>query len=159
MSIKPIFTLLWKIHRTTQRSKKTKKIKRIYNNYNACKNCNARAKCCASSQTHKTITEYGSKLQKAMNHKMEKQEYKDEYSKRSSVEGPFGIFKEQFHLEKEVVIERIKTKEKNKPRCTSIHSNQIIQHKQEIENTTEDLEDFCESTSIKNQLQLTATIF
>ena len=31
--------------------------------------------------------------------------------------------------------------------------------KQEIENTTEDLEDFCESTSIKNQLQLTATIF
>ena len=90
---------------------------------------------------------------------MEKQEYKDEYSKRPSVEGPFGIFKEQFQLEKEVVIERIKTKEKNKPRCTSIHSNQIIQHKQEIENTTEDLEDFCESTSIKNQLQLTATIF
>ena len=31
--------------------------------------------------------------------------------------------------------------------------------KQEIKNTTEDLEDFCESTSIKNQLQLTATIF
>ena len=31
--------------------------------------------------------------------------------------------------------------------------------KQEIKNTTEDLEDFCESTSIKNQLQPTATIF
>jgi len=31
-----------------------------------------------------------------MDHKMEKQEYKDEYTKRSSVEGPFGIFKEQF---------------------------------------------------------------
>ncbi len=33
-------------------------------------------------------------MQKAMNQKMEKQEYKDEYAKRSSVEGPFGIFKE-----------------------------------------------------------------
>ena len=29
----------------------------------------------------------------------------------------------------------------------------------EIENTTEDLEDFCESTSIKNQLKLDVTIF
>ena len=28
-------------------------------------------------------------MQKAMNAKTEKQEYKDEYSKRSSVEGPF----------------------------------------------------------------------
>ena len=42
----------------------------------------------------KTITEYGSEMQKAMNQKMEKQEYKDKYAKRSSVEGPFGIFKE-----------------------------------------------------------------
>ena len=38
--------------------------------------------------------------QKAMNQKMEKQEYKDEYAKKSSVEGPFGIFKEQFQIEK-----------------------------------------------------------
>ena len=45
-----------------------------------------------------------------MNHKMEKQEYKEEYAKRSSVEGPFGIFKEQFQLEKEVVIEWQKQK-------------------------------------------------
>ena len=30
---------------------------------------------------------------------------------------------------------------------------------QEIENTTEDLKDFCESTSIKNQLKLNVTIF
>ena len=36
-------------------------------------------------------------MQKAMNQKMEKQEYKDEYSKRSSVEEPFGLLKEQFH--------------------------------------------------------------
>ncbi|WP_295603949.1 transposase [uncultured Methanobrevibacter sp.] len=76
--------------------KKPDKVKRIYDNYNACKNCNVQTKCCASSKKHKTITEYCSELQKAMDHKMEKQEYKDEYTKRSSVEGPFGIFKEQF---------------------------------------------------------------
>ena len=73
---------------------KPDKIKRLYNNYEACKNCKTRNKCCSSSQTHKTITEYGSEIQKAMNQKMEKQEYKYEYTKRSSVEWPFGIFKE-----------------------------------------------------------------
>ena len=91
---------------------KPDKIKRIYNNYDACKNCKARNKCCSSSQTHRTITEYGSEMQKAMNEKMEKQEFKDEYVKRSSVEGPFGILKEQFNIEKEVVIRMIRTEEK-----------------------------------------------
>ena len=52
-------------------------------------------------------------MQKATNAKMEKQEYKDEYSKKSSVEGPFfGIFKEQFQIEKEIVIGMIKTEER-----------------------------------------------
>ena len=37
---------------------------------------------------------------------------KDEYTKRSIVEGPFGIFKEQFQIEKEVVIGMIKTEER-----------------------------------------------
>ena len=138
---------------------KPEKIKRIYNNYNVCKNCNARIKCCASSQTHKTITEYGSEMQKSMTHKMEKQEYKDEYAKRSSVEGPFGIFKEQFQLEKEVVIGMIKTEERINLDALAYNLIRLYNIKQEIKNTTEDLEDFCESTSIKNQLQLTATIF
>ena len=95
-------------------------------------------------------------MQKAMNHKMEKQEYKDEYTKRLSVEGQFGIFKEQFQLEKEVVIGMIKTDERIN--LDTLAYNLIILYniKQEI---TEDLEDFCESTSIKNQLQPTATIF
>ena len=31
---------------------------------------------------------------------MEKQEYKDEYMKKSSIKEPFGIFKEQILLEK-----------------------------------------------------------
>lgn len=41
-----------------------------------------------------------------------KQEYKDEHAKRSSVEGPFGILKEQFQIEKEVVIGMLRTEEK-----------------------------------------------
>ena len=32
-------------------------------------------------------------MQKAMNNKMEKEEYKKEYSKRSAVEDPYGILK------------------------------------------------------------------
>ncbi len=39
-------------------------------------------------------------MQKTMKHKMEKEEYKEEYVKRSSVEGPFGILKQQYHIEK-----------------------------------------------------------
>ena len=42
---------------------------------------------------------------------MEKQEFKDEYAKRLNVEGPFGIFKEQFQIDKEVVIGMIRTEE------------------------------------------------
>ena len=57
------------------------------------KNCKNGNKCCFSSQTHKTITEYGSEMQKAMINKMEKEEYKKEYSKRSAVEDPYGILK------------------------------------------------------------------
>ena len=43
---------------------------------------------------------------------MEKQEFKDEYAKRLNVEGSFGIFKEQFQIEKEVVIGMIRTEER-----------------------------------------------
>ncbi|MEE3489838.1 MAG: transposase [Methanobrevibacter sp.] len=138
---------------------KPDKIKRLYNNYEACKHCSARNKCCSSSQTHRTITEYGSEMQKAMNQKMEKQEYKDEYAKRSSVEGPFGIFKEQFQIEKEVVVGMIRTEERINLDALAYNLIRLHNIKQQIENTTEDLEDFCESTSIKNQLKLEVTIF
>ena len=74
-------------------------VKRLYNNYNACKHCKSRGKCIQTSQTHKTIIEYGSQMQKAMQAKMEKEEYKKEYTKRSSVEGPFGILKEHRTLD------------------------------------------------------------
>ena len=94
-----------------------------------------------------------------MTHKMEKQKYKDEYSKRSSVKGPFKIFKEQFQLEKEVIIGMIKTEERINLDTLAYNLIQLYNIKQKIKNTKEDLEDFCESTSIKNQLQLTATIF
>ena len=83
------------------------KIKRHYNNYTPFKNCKTKKKINDYPQNKhiKTITEYSSKMQKAMTHKNEKkQEYKNEYAKKSSVEGPFGILKEQFQIEKKVVI-------------------------------------------------------
>ena len=98
-------------------------------------------------------------MQKAMTHKMEKQEYKDEYAKRSSVEGPFGIFKEQFQIEKEVVTGMVKTEERINLDALAYNLIRLHNIKQEIKNTTEDLEDFCESSSIKNQLKLDVTIF
>ena len=53
----------------------------------------------------------------------------------------------------------IKTEEKINLDTLAYNLIRLYNIKQNIENTTEDLEDFCESTSIKNQLQLTATIF
>jgi len=96
---------------------------------------------------------------KSNDQKMEKQEYKDEYAKRSSVEGPFGIFKEQFQIEKEVVVGMIRTEERINLDALAYNLIRLHNIKQQIENTTEDLEDFCESTSIKNQLKLEVTIF
>ena len=72
---------------------------------------------------------------------------------------PFRIFKEQYQIEKEVVVGMIKTEEKINLDSLAYNLIRLYNIKQEIKNTTEDLEDFCENTSIKNQLQLTATIF
>ena len=44
--------------------------------------------------------------------KMEKEEYKKEFGKRPSVEWPFGILKEQFPVEQEIVMGMIKTEER-----------------------------------------------
>ena len=43
---------------------------------------------------------------------MEKEEYNKEFSQRPSVEGPFEILKEQFHVEQEIVMGMVKTEER-----------------------------------------------
>lgn len=83
---------------------KTEKIIRLYNNYHACKNCKHKNKCCSGKQSHRTITENGNRLQREMWEKMETDEYKELFSKRPSVEGPFGIFRIQYHMENEIII-------------------------------------------------------
>ena len=83
----------------SKNSDKPDKIKRIYNNYDAYKTCIHRNVCL--TETHKTITENDRRLERAMFFKMKKEEYKKEFSKRPSVEGPFTIFKEQYHIEQE----------------------------------------------------------
>ena len=134
-------------------------VKRLYSNYNACKHCDKRDKCLSTSTTHKTITEYGSELKKAMMIKMEKPENQEEYSKRSCVEGPFGTLKEEYLIEKEKVVGMNRNEQKLYLDALAYNLIRLYNIKQEIENTTEDLEDFCESTSIKNQLKLDVTIF
>ena len=138
---------------------KPDKIKRLYNNYGACKACKARNKCISASQYHRTITEYGSEMKKGMQEKMEKEEYKDEYAKRSSVDGPFGVFKEQFNIEKEVVIGVQKTEERINLDAVAYNLIRLYNLENEKENNKEDLIDFCESESVKNELQLKVTIF
>lgn len=98
-------------------------------------------------------------MQKAMTQKMEKQEYKDEHAKKSSVEKLFGIFKEQFQIEKEVVIGIVKTEEKINLNALAYNIIRLHNLKQKIKNTAGDLGDFYESTSIKNQLKLDVSIF
>jgi hypothetical protein len=51
---------------------KPDKITRIYNNYSACKCCVHKYNCFTGKQTHRTITENGERMQRAMYHKMEK---------------------------------------------------------------------------------------
>ena len=72
---------------------------------------------------------------------------------------PFRIFKEQFQIEKEVVVGMIKTEEKINLDSLAYNLIRLYNIKQEIKNTTEDLQDYCESTSIKNQLKPDVTIF
>ena len=74
---------------------------------------------------------------------MEKQEYKDEYAKKSRVEGPFEKLKEQFQIEKEVVIEMVRTKEKLYLDALAYNLIRLYNITQETENSTEDLENFC----------------
>lgn len=52
-------------------SEKQNKIKRLYNNYKVCKQCLTETNAVGFT-THRTITECGSKIQKALDHKMEK---------------------------------------------------------------------------------------
>ena len=65
--------------------------------------------------------------------KMEKQEYKYEYSNRSSVDGHFLYSKNNSKQKKEVVTD--KNIRKNKLRCTRIQFNMMHNIKQETENT------------------------
>ena len=134
-------------------------VKRLYNNYNVCKHCKSREKCIQASQTHKTITEYGSQMQKAMQAKMEKEEYKEEYAKRSSVEGPFGILKEQYQIEKENIIGMIKTEERLNLDAVAYNLKRLYNIKQEIKNNKEDIIDFCESIATTHQLKLDVTCY
>ncbi|WP_297980870.1 transposase [uncultured Methanobrevibacter sp.] len=138
---------------------KPDKIKRLYSNYGACKACKAKNKCISDSQYHRTITEYGSEMKKGMQLKMENDANKEEYSKRSSVEGPFGVFKEQFQIEKEVVIGVRKTEERINLDAVAYNLIRLYNLENEKENSEKDLIDFCEKESVKNELQLKVTVF
>ena len=138
---------------------KPDKIKRLYNNYYACKHCIHRESCLTEKQTHKTITENGGRLERAMFFKMEKEEYKKEFSKRPSVEGPFGIFKEQFHVEQEIVIGMKKTEERLNLDALAYNIKRLYNLIQGEQNKKEDIIDFCESMSTTHQLKLDVNIY
>lgn len=134
-------------------------IKRLYSNYNACKHCNMRNKCVSTSTTHKTITEYGSELKKAMMLKMEKPENQKEYNKRSCVEGPFGTLKEEYLIEKEKVVGMNKTEQKLYLDALAYNLKRLYNIQQNKKNNKQDFIDFCERESTIHQLKLNITIF
>ena len=94
-------------------------------------------------------------MQKAMQAKMEK----EEYAKRSSVEGPFGILKEQYQIEKENIIGMIKTEERLNLDAVAYNLKRLYNIKQEIKNNKEDIIDFCESIATTHQLKLDVTCY
>ena len=138
---------------------KPDKVKRLYNNYSACKHCIHRENCLTEKQTHKTITENGGRLERVMFFKMEKEEYKKEFNKRPSVEGPFGIFKEQYHVEQEIVIGMTKTEEKLNLDALAYNIKRLYNLIQGEQNNKEDIVDFCESISTTYQLKLDVAIY
>lgn len=76
-------------------------IKRLYNNPEACYICPYKKLCFTDTHTHRQITEYGSEYTQQMKYKLETQEGKKEYKKRSkTVEAPFGTLKQQYHINK-----------------------------------------------------------
>ena len=88
---------------------------------------------------------------------MEKQEYEDEYVKRLIVEWPYAVLKEQFQIWKEVVVGMIRTEEKLYFDALAYNLIRLYNITQEIENSTEDLEDLCGRKSVLNQLKLDVT--
>ena len=139
-------------------SNKPDKIKRLYNNYYASKHCIHRDSCLTEKQTHKTITENGGRLKRAMFFKMEKEEYKEEFKKRPCVEGPFGIFKEQFHVEQEIVIGVVKIEQRLNLDALTYNIKRVYNLIQDEGNNKEDIVNFCESISATHQLKLDVTI-
>jgi len=74
--------------------------KRIYVNTEACKECSLREECLSEKQHHKTYTIYGSTEKREMTIKMKTEEAQKVYSKRApTVESPFGIFKQYYHID------------------------------------------------------------
>ena len=145
---------------TNENPEKPDKIKRLYNNYQACKCYIHRGDCLSEKQTHKTITENGGRLERAIFFKMEKEEYKKEFSKRPCVEGLFGIFKEQYCVEQEIVIGRVKTGEiTNLDASSSYNIKRLYNLIQGEQNNNEYIVDFCESLSTTHQLKLDVKIY
>ena len=68
-----------------------------------------------------------------------KKEYKDEFKKRPCVEGPFGIFKEQFHIEQEIVIGVVKTEERLNLDALAYNIKRLYNLKQEKNNNKDDM--------------------
>ena len=91
--------------------------------------------------------------------KMEKEEYKKEFSKRPCVEGPFGIFKEQYHVNQEIVIGMVKTEERLNLDALAYNIKRLYNLIQGEQNKKEDIVDFCESISTTHQLKLDVNIY
>lgn len=86
------------------------------------KNCKHKKRLYNRKNKHtETITEKRKITYKEkMFFKMEKEEYKEEYTKRSQVEGPFGPLKIQYNIENEIVIGIKDTEDYMDIKCSSI---------------------------------------
>lgn len=139
--------------------KKYNKTKRLYYNYEACKNCKIKKQCIKGGSTHRTITEYGDKLQKEMEIKMQTTEYKEEYEKRKAVEAAYGTLKEQYLINHDIVIGAKETEERLTLDAVAYNLKRLYNMKNQKPNNKDDIIDFCEGISTKENLKLNVTIY
>lgn len=89
---------------------------------------------------------------------MEKEQYKKEYTKRSTVEGPFGTLKEHYHIENKIVIGKTKTEERINRTALAYNIRRIYNMMNDKKNKKEDIIEFCEDIVATHQLKLDVNI-
>ena len=132
---------------------------RHYTNPKACKICPLKKQCFSEKQSHRTITESGSILLRDMYLKMELEEYKKEYKKRSRVEGPFGAFRILYLFENEIVTGKERIEARMNLIALAYNLKRLYKLEKESKNQNNNLLEFDGEIKLDYQTKLLVEIY